>query len=223
MRHFEQIFFDNGKNVPGEHFHKAITVADFDALVNILHTSYVDQLSIVAEFVPRFTNWLAVEMASAPAFVPPRFHIHGAVDKQERTLVGRQLAEFLAECRQRRAAMATAVYDQRQDPYSVPASEHSIMSACCPIEERKLEVVEKPNKWNRFTINPVTGRCSFKFVPGTDVMARLAMLVVIGDIMRDSALHPFTFRGQFKFTKRHVTITLQTENKEFSRKYSKSY
>jgi hypothetical protein len=223
MQHIEQIFFDNGQNVPGEHLRKSIIETDFDSLVNTLRTSYVDQLSIVAEYVPRFTNWLAVEMSAAPEFIPPRFHIHGAADKQERTLVGRRLSDVLFECRLRRGAMQTVVFNQRPDPYSVSAAEHHVLSVCCPIEDRKLEVVEKPNKWNRFTINPVTGRCSFKFVPGTDVMARLAMLIVISDIMRDDEMQPFTFRGQFKFTKRHVTIVLQTESKEFSRKYSKSY
>lgn len=86
---------------------------------------------------------------------------------------------------------------------------------CVPVEERFLQVVTVDSNKNKFTINPVDGRCTLKFSNKTTEMSKQKILSFVDSFWKDE-FPPVTLRGEICYVNGIYVLRLQSESKKFS-------
>lgn len=88
---------------------------------------------------------------------------------------------------------------------------------CCPINERKLEVMGTTGSYSKLTINPCSGRVSLKISnkASSDIVEKL---MAFARIVMIEEFPPFTCRGKFEYIKDNDSFRLKmyTEAKKLA-------
>ena len=93
---------------------------------------------------------------------------------------------------------------------------------CCPIQDRKLEIVDAEGSTHKFTINPVDGRMTLKIPKKSSDMVREDLRMFAYHIASFTTFKPATMRGRMSFNKttRKYRCTLYNGSKTFKESFS---